>query len=201
MLRNQDMSQNSSGIEHDSATLIQHLLRTAMPATHDSNQWPSEVSQITASESLLQHQNDWTLPSSYSINDSWLLGDDFDVSALDTSVTAAIASWGQTLPMESVLPPEQSHSDTLMQQVEAENGSPIPFKTAALVQTRWYTNITPSASVSHGLVSRAEQERIDERYRSSLSSHLRTQITDDALPSADFLVRYTFIRIATCSRL
>lgn len=140
------------------------------------------------SELIRDRYDNWGLPQNYAIDESWLLGANFDVGALDDSVTAAIASWGQPMPNSNYLPPTQSPSDVILQQLSTEVDSPVPPKATSAVQMKWYTNITPSASAYLGASGREEQDRVDERYRSSLSTHLRTQMTDDALPSADFLV-------------
>lgn len=115
---------------------------------------------------------------------SWLLGEDFDVDALNYSISATISDWGHSHhPIPSVDQQRIYDAASTLYQINAV--SP-PSALGTLVQRNWFTKVTSEAPPQR-VPRTVDQDRVDEAYRTDLSNRLRPRMSDDALPSADFL--------------
>ena len=123
---------------------------------------------------------------------SWLLGDDFDVHALDLSIANTITDWGRPTALfpdvyETLVPAVGLGSGA------AGSNTTVAVHTAAAVQQNWYSNVTPDATASSATRRPSQQETVDDEYRASLTRRLQARMSDDVLPSADFLVGFDMI--------
>jgi hypothetical protein len=133
------------------------------------------------------------------LEQSWQLGENFDVPALGSSIAAAIFDWGWptgNLP-EDLQPVVFNEAHHLLGNANFDN-SQSAASAVTTVQQNWYTNVTPYGTASSRARRLSKQEVVDESYRESLARRLQAQMTDDTLPSADFLVR---LHVSPHSRL
>ncbi len=119
----------------------------------------------------------------------WLLGDDFDLSTLDSSITTAASLWdhAQLQALPDVGP------SSLLNDLDAtsslNDNAYYQRSTESKVHERWYTQ--PKIDTFYRQSTSAGQnvrDRVDESYRVGLSHTLRPFAHDGMLPSADFLV-------------
>jgi hypothetical protein len=146
------------------------------------------VSQTwTAGHSLGLPNSDFDMDSS-----CWLLGHDFDLQALNSSIPASPQGLGVVQAASS-----NSCADKNAKVSLSCTNQGTPNTIYRSVQVRWHTR--PSADVSSTIVVAGleDQDEVDEPYRASLSNHLLPSISDNALPSADFLVRISLPRAFT----
>lgn len=125
-----------------------------------------------------------------SLESSWLLREDFDIQALDSSIAATIADWGRSSGTlseicEPAIPPAVSSAHAAAQL----NGIPLASSTTAAIQRTWFTKASPDGTAFNTTRRPSQQEVVDEEYRASLARRLQARISDETLPSADFLVR------------
>jgi hypothetical protein len=119
---------------------------------------------------------------------SWLLGEDFDMNTLGSSIATVGPSWGyaDAAALQNVghgIP--QSATDGT--ELSIEDATQVDVWTR--VRDRWYSR--PTLDITHGQVPSVRQEyqdKVDEAYRAGLSNRLRPRPHDSVLPSADFLV-------------
>ena len=115
----------------------------------------------------------------YKPDESWLLGEDFDLTALGSSIYTSGAPWNITL-------------QDVKNSVGTGGSTNIPIQNEgvwARVRDRWYSRPTLEGTPTHQISGRQEyQDKVDETYRAGLSNRLRPQLYDSALPSAGFLV-------------
>ena len=114
---------------------------------------------------------------------SWLLGEDFDIDALNYSIDATISGWGHTNPAPSADQRRMYDAANTLYQINSVPSSSTP---GAMVQQNWYTKVASEAPPRRPSQP-ADQDQVDEAYRTDLSNRLRPRMSDDALPSADFL--------------
>ena len=125
-------------------------------------------------------------PQAWDFDASWLLGTDFDLQALNTSISAAISEWGYpaTEPINcqadpSSLPwPEPRHDDNIAEQT---------------VQQLWVTHLAQESTTLPSIETNQNHGRVDDTYREDLSTRLRPREHPIFLPSTDFLVIVTHI--------
>lgn len=119
---------------------------------------------------------------------SWLLEDDFDINAIDVSITNTIADWCRPaeLNADPYVPPRPAPD--LNQEAAGSNIVSSDVHHMVSVQQSWYTNVTADSASSRLTRRTSEQEAVDENYRASLAHQLQARINDDVLPSAEFLV-------------
>ena len=116
---------------------------------------------------------------SYEPDESWLLGDDFDLNRLGSSIDTFGSPWISDIDAitgitETAIPGECSG--------ESRNAS-------AIIKDRWYSRPTLEGTNAHQISGRQDyQGKVDEAYRAGLSNRLRPQLHDSALPSTEFLV-------------
>ncbi|GKZ54595.1 hypothetical protein AnigIFM49718_010409 [Aspergillus niger] len=128
--------------------------------------------------------------------DSWFLGADFDVNALDFSISSAISEWAQ-LPstphmLGSVGSGEEPLHSVPTPYAKGNGNDPRP---ADIVRKRWFTCLSPpevNQFVYRGPNRPSDsfpQGRIDadDNYRAGLSQRLKPRMHDEALPSAEQL--------------
>ena len=116
---------------------------------------------------------------------AWLLGGNFDVDALNFSISAAIPNWG---------PPGTADALENQRLYAAENAlnnlrTPSPsLEHVSRVQHKWHTKLSRAVTPQHSTGQLLDQELVDESYRDNLSNQLNPRMSDISLPSADFLV-------------
>lgn len=102
---------------------------------------------------------------------SWLLGEDFDVDALNYSITATISDWGQshyTVPSAD----QQRMYDAANTLYQINAVSP-PSALGAIVQQHWFTKVSSEAPPQRVPAHSDDQDHVDEAYRTDLSNRLR----------------------------
>lgn len=116
---------------------------------------------------------------------AWLLGEDFDIDALNFSISAAIADWPplgavDSLEQRRIFPGANALNDL---------NTPSPsLETVSRVQHDWHTRVSRAATPQNSTTQLPDQDLVDERYRDGLSNRLQPRIRNTALPSARFLV-------------
>lgn len=111
----------------------------------------------------------------------WLVNDDFDLTALNSSIMASVQ--GQ-LPQYSGIVSEPTPAITIDQTIEY--ASRASEHKEDVVRRHWLTYFATDGS---GLTTPnvPEQTQVDEAYRECLSRQLQQRIQNDPLPSTDFL--------------
>jgi hypothetical protein len=170
-------------------------IATVSPTVH--------LSTNTGTSSLIQHNtigfvspvgND-TSPEARSLSESgtWFLEDDFDVSALDFSITSTISEWAQ-LPNFSThtsLPSTDQGIFTPIQSSVPEIDHPRAGED--MVRRKWFTHMSPSMQKQPSQEFPAtgpswqDQTNANESYRVGLSQKLRPRMEDEALPTSEQL--------------
>ncbi|KAJ5794867.1 hypothetical protein N7457_001466 [Penicillium paradoxum] len=124
---------------------------------------------------------------------TWFLEDDFDVSALDFSITSTISEWAQipnVFPAPSLS--TQNHDgftpiQSSIPEIEASNMA------GDSVKRKWFTHMSPSDETRSNREFKATgpswpgQTNANESYRAGLSQKLRRPMEDEALPSSEQL--------------
>jgi hypothetical protein len=124
---------------------------------------------------------------------TWFLEDDFDVSALDSSITSAISEWAQ---IPHLFPPSNHY--TRANSVFNPVQSPIPEVEASnttgdTVKRKWFTHMSPFderrpvQEFSAAGSSRSGQMNANESYRAGLCQKLHQPMEDEALPTLEQL--------------
>ncbi|KAJ6132395.1 hypothetical protein N7471_007610 [Penicillium samsonianum] len=124
---------------------------------------------------------------------AWFLEDDFDVSALDFSITSTISEWAQ---IPNLFP--AASLSTGDHDVFTPVQSSIPdIETANMagdtVKRKWFTHLSPSDEnrPSREFTTTGTnwpgQTNANESYRAGLSQKLRRPMEDEALPSSEQL--------------
>ena len=121
-------------------------------------------------------------------NPHWLVADDFDIDALNHSIMTRSAGFrtpNSSLNFGNVdrgfggnAVAEPKSSDLDIQQMEE-------------LQKRWYTYIDQEQTTVTGQITPdgvAQRTQVDEVYRVNLSQKLQPHLSDDPLPSTEFLV-------------
>jgi hypothetical protein len=163
----------------------------------------AHLSTNTRTSDLVQHNsigfvppvgND-TSPEARSLSESgtWFLEDDFDVSALDFSITSTISEWAQlpNLSTSSSLPSTDQGLFTPMQSSVPEIEPPHVGEDT--VKRKWFTHMLPSMQRQSNQEFPAtgpswqDQTNANESYRVGLSQKLRPRMEDEALPTSEQL--------------
>jgi hypothetical protein len=114
-----------------------------------------------------------------------LLGDDFDIDALNFSITAAISDW---IPQDAAQPQEQPRAFTSGYAIDHPRLCSTSSDVYGPVQRNWHTRVSRAASPQVPTSEPSDQDLVDDRYREDLSNRLQPRVMNTALPSADFLV-------------
>lgn len=124
---------------------------------------------------------------------TWFLEDNFDVSALDSSITSAISEWAQIphlFPASNHYTRENSVFDPVQSsilQVESPN------TTGDTVKRKWFTHMSPFderrpiGEFAAAAPSQSGQMNANESYRVGLHQKLRQPMEDEALPTLEQL--------------
>ncbi len=126
--------------------------------------------------------------------ESWLVGDDFDLRALNRAIATSINPFLESSSPEAVL--ENRVFD------RGDEDDSVARKAIEDTSKRWFTyldGLDPGQSTSGTNSPRtgADPNQVDETYRANLRLKLRQRPHDDWLPSADFLnicIRLYFTR-------
>jgi hypothetical protein len=117
---------------------------------------------------------------------AWLLGSDFDLNALDFSISTAFSEWPH--PSHEDVPIHQETYDATNTLDHCKGHMPLSDLVPA-VQYNWYTTLTRDVVCYESPDQLQGQDHIDEAYREGLRHKLQPCPSSTALPSADFLVR------------
>lgn len=120
---------------------------------------------------------------------AWLLGSDFDLNALDFSISTAFAEWPHT--NHGGVSNHQETYDVTNTIDRFKGHTPLSDLVPA-VQYNWYTTLTRDVVCYDSPDQLRGQDHIDEAYRESLKNKLLPCPSSTALPSADFLVSINF---------
>jgi hypothetical protein len=136
-----------------------------------------------------------TSPEARSLSESgtWFLEDDFDVSALDFSITSTISEWAQlpNFSTNSSLPSTDQGLFTPMQSSVPEIDHAHADEDT--VKRKWFTHLLPSMQKQPSQdfpatgQSWQDQTNANESYRVGLSQKLRPRMEDEALPTSEQL--------------
>ncbi|KAH7070244.1 hypothetical protein FB567DRAFT_584640 [Paraphoma chrysanthemicola] len=99
---------------------------------------------------------------------AWLLGDDFDVDALNLSISARLDAVENT--------PNNLHTPS----------SSLSLELVSRVQQKWHIKLSRVVTPRHS-TDQVDQGLVDESYRDNLSHRLHPRMSNISLPSADFL--------------
>ncbi|KAJ5992269.1 hypothetical protein N7451_007993 [Penicillium sp. IBT 35674x] len=128
--------------------------------------------------------------SSNSGSGAWFLEDDFDVSALDISLTSTISEWAQLSNVFSApLLPEGEPQDifTPLQSSVPDLESVNP--PSDTMKRKWFSHMEHRPSRGFDLISQSYpgHTKANESYRTGLSQKLRPRMEDEALPTPEQL--------------
>ncbi|SPO04615.1 uncharacterized protein DNG_07300 [Cephalotrichum gorgonifer] len=127
------------------------------------------------------------LDLNFNVHDSaWLLGSNFDIAALNDTITTAISGWGNRNPGTSYSSDRPPDIGNNVAQLNSTQDASQPLSS---VQQNWHTRISRGGPppTSPDAPSSSDKGHVDEAYRTDLSYRLRPTIDEHVLPSADFL--------------
>ena len=157
------------------------------------------IAMINASGAPLHASNHLWDPSLVSPGPSWWIGYDFDLEALNTSVSA-------TMDMDEPLFQPQMHPNVIQDIPRPD----LPRRAEAqrkqksvndIIKRSWFTQLEDveadedlDAGTTTGQMTpatEAEQYDLDDNFRTRVSLKLRPRTNDDPLPSTNYLVSIT----------
>ncbi|CAH0017107.1 unnamed protein product [Clonostachys rhizophaga] len=121
---------------------------------------------------------------------AWLLGEEFDINALNSSISTVLSEWAHypaTIDSTDQRPlePGTNSFGRLNPFLSSQDAAVTTAATA--VQQKWHTRLSrdpsPQPSSEHFL----DQDCVDDMYREGLSHRLQPRMSNPNLPSADFL--------------
>ena len=114
---------------------------------------------------------------------SWLLGKDFDITALNASIAAAVSNWNYQNS-------DALHAGDLYDAGDICRLSPETVISTAtpLISEIWHTLPALPPASRCASWSFQDQDQVDESYRVNLSQRLTPKLRDGMLPSSQFLV-------------
>lgn len=129
-------------------------------------------------------------------SETWFLEEDFDVSALDYSITSTISEWAQIPNVFCPPNPTSLGEQEIFTPVQSSDLNIEPTNFAEdTVRRQWFTHMSPSvnnrpnrefAAAESGW-SGQSNTKATESYRVGLSQKLRPRMEDEALPSSEQL--------------
>jgi hypothetical protein len=131
--------------------------------------------------------NPWAISPSHQIP-GWMVGEDFDLSALNAYIPSSGAyldqqNWSSNDLMASGRPFQMDNN------VVIESPSNIiPQSREEYIRQQWFTFVGPEQSENVTPDATNEPTSVDESYREDLSRELQPRINNEPLPSTDFLV-------------
>ncbi|KAJ6110688.1 hypothetical protein N7486_002923 [Penicillium sp. IBT 16267x] len=171
---------------------------TPMPDDMTPQQYPStDIARLippstgyTPGLDLSSHDDATQGTSSNSESGAWFLEDDFDVSALDFSLTSTISDWAQFSNVFSTPSlPEEEPQDifTPLQSSVPDLESVNP--PAETMKRKWFSHMEHRPSRGFDMISQSypDHTKANESYRAGLSQKLRPRMDDEALPSLEQL--------------
>ncbi|KAJ5688961.1 hypothetical protein N7462_003353 [Penicillium macrosclerotiorum] len=130
---------------------------------------------------------------SVSESGTWFLEEDFDVSALDFSITSTISEWAQ-IPSALPAPNAPVGAQRIFSPVQGSSSEPNTTDSGdESVKRQWFTHMSPTQEPhpSRGSVLSVSnwpsQTNTNESYRAGLSQKLRPRMEDEALPTSEQL--------------
>ncbi|KAJ5673114.1 hypothetical protein N7507_002241 [Penicillium longicatenatum] len=128
--------------------------------------------------------------SSNSGSGAWFLEDDFDVSALDFSLTSTISEWAQYSNVLSGPPlPEEEPPDIFTPIQSSLPDAESEYPPADTMKRKWFSHMEHQPSRGFDKTSQSYPGHIkaNESYRAGLSQKLRPRMEDEALPTSEQL--------------
>lgn len=149
---------------------------------------PAENSPVLERlETGIDPSTPWIISPSQQIP-GWLVGDDFDMNALNaqifpTSISMAPFEWSS----DGFLPGSvASHVNDVA--VQSPKANIITEPRDEYIRRNWFSHLGIDRSGYITPDSMNEPTTVDERYRENLSRELQQRIVNEPLPSTDFLV-------------
>lgn len=129
----------------------------------------------------------WMISPSHQIP-GWLVGEDFDMSALNAQIFPPSFSMDSfELSSHGFLPRDlTSHVNDVVIQSPKTNDVTQPRD--EYIRRHWFTHLGTEKSGYVTPDPTNEPTRVDERYRENLSRQLQQRVVNEPLPSTDFLV-------------
>jgi hypothetical protein len=120
----------------------------------------------------------------------WLVGDDFDLGALNSSIiqSATTLDWSHDIASSMTGVSPTNVEDILIE----SPANVITNRREDLIRRQWFTYLAPGNSGFITPEVLPEPSQVDERYRENLSRQLQPQLQNEPLPSTDFLVSYIY---------
>ena len=167
---------------------LDELLSPTWPeARHSTTTAVADLIQQPVPPSVYPSSNLLVSPSlGCDVDPSWFLREDFDLGAIDTSISAAISEW-------SFPPANLNLGDTGANRPHSiETTSQISNATRGgnLQQQQPWDTLVTGGSMQPTLGSEVARDpnHVDDRYRANLLKHIQPQYFEPFLPSADFMV-------------
>lgn len=153
----------------------------------DNVTYLTDAPKILAAEDVNFHD-----PILGASSNSWFLGADLDVDALDFTLSSALSEWAQlpmpSSPLEQSDPIRESTGTRLDSTPHVDSVAPDTFNDS--MKTGWFTCLSsPEDEHTCRKVVACGNNKIqaDENYRASLSLELQHKLHDEALPSSQQL--------------
>ena len=128
---------------------------------------------------------------------SWLLGSNYDINALNISLSSALADWNEDLSQ-----PQRSSMSQQIEDAADPSGQVLPISESIerrpTVQEGWHTHLGDKDDSQSQPAWPQTHDQVDDRYREGLSNRLQPQPIAPLLPSSGFLVS-SESRIAVCT--
>ncbi|KAJ1325494.1 DNA binding [Microdochium nivale] len=116
---------------------------------------------------------------------AWLLGDEFDVDALESSISLALSEWSLQQPVVDAIPGFLAAERVTLDCPHVR--LPWSLETVHRVQQKWHTRVSRAVTPHSSSSQLPDQVIVDERYREGLTHRLQPRVSNAALPSANFL--------------
>ncbi|KAJ5919719.1 hypothetical protein N7454_009554 [Penicillium verhagenii] len=207
----QHLGESSNSLPDDSvmltpASAVESLRRlseipgiTSMPENITPLQYPSTgIASLAPPDTgyipgmdLSSHDDTTHRSSSNSGSGTWFLEEDFDVSALDFSLTSTISEWAQfSNPFPAPLLPTEGGPPEIFTTVQSSAPNlELPNPPGDSMKRKWFSHMEhrPSRGFEMAELSYLGHTKANESYRAGLSQKLRPRMEDEALPSSEQL--------------
>ncbi|PYH98472.1 hypothetical protein BO71DRAFT_371179 [Aspergillus ellipticus CBS 707.79] len=173
------------GPKRQKALSTSSLPMLTTPLRLDGANAPSEVQQaagMSLHDTLLQADSS-----------TWFLDADFDVSALDCTISSVISEWAQLPSAPNFLGPVDPAEEPPQPIPTPSRSNDEHSHSENIVRKKWFTCLSPPEqtqliSSNRGFGESFLQGRnADDSYRASLSQRLKPRMHDEALPSVEQL--------------
>ncbi|VUC22232.1 unnamed protein product [Clonostachys rosea] len=121
---------------------------------------------------------------------AWLLGEEFDINALNSSISTVLSEWAHypaTIDSTDQRPFDLGTNSFSRLNPFLSSQEAVVTTAAAEIQQKWHTRLSRDASPQPPSGHFLDQDRVDDMYREGLSHRLQPRMSNPNLPSADFL--------------